>query len=693
MMAAVQSVSFPSRVRTMITGEPVPDVSVKPSKPYAGSAWARALLLLSAVTVLAALALGAVGRWRPRETTAPASQDQDPRRSFATAFRNVRPEVAYVGDEACAFCHAGHAETYRQHPMGRALAPLGAADQVERFGPETHNPFHALGATFEVIPRGRHVVHRQVNRNARGEEVAVVEAEVSFVLGSGRQGRSYLLNRGGYLFQSPISWYSGEKVWDLSPGYKKNFFGFARQITVDCLFCHSNRVEPVAHTVNRYEEPIFRGYVVGCERCHGPGELHVDSRQRGEHPDGNDFTIVNPRHLEPALREAVCQQCHLQGEIRIPRRGRSPFDYRPGLPLHLIESAFVRPPELTSGHKSVGHVEQMYQSRCFEASSGKLGCISCHDPHALPAPEKRVAFYRGRCLQCHEERNKDSGIGNRDAASKRSESRSRIPDSRFPIAVSCRHDCIACHMQHGESDNIVHAAVTDHRILRRPDQPPRIRRDRLPSEIPLVHFHRDLVEPGDTGVERDLGLAMIQIARFSNFDALAQRVGRTALPLLTVAVADAPDDVEAWEARGHALWLAGRREEALTASESALALAPNSEIALRDAAFFAANLGRDELAIRYWKQLLEVNPWQEPTHFNLGKMASARGEWDEVLRQCEAGLRIDPTSVESRQLLVLYYANNGKPDRARTEFDKMLALNPPKADEFRRWFATLGVPK
>jgi hypothetical protein len=558
--------------------------------------------------------------------------------------------------------------------MGRSLAPIAQVDLIERFGPENRTSFEALTAKFQVTRRDNRVLHKEIHRDAQGKEVAAFEAEVHFALGSGRQGRSYLINREGFLTQSPISWYSGGRIWDLSPGYEKEFFSFRRQITLDCLFCHSNQVQPVEHAINHYQEPIFNGYAIGCERCHGPGQLHVESRLRGEHPAGADFTIVNPRYLEPVLRDAVCQQCHLQGEVRIARHGRSPFDYRPGLPLHLFVSTFVLRPEATGGHKSVGHVQQMHLSRCFQESKGRLGCISCHNPHELPAPEKRIAFFRDRCLQCHQE-------------------------SGCSLPLEIRHQknaadsCIDCHMPHGPSENIVHAAVSDHRILRRASgATPEARRERGPSEIPLLYFHRELVNPGDPAVDRDMALAMIEVARNSKVDSLAHRVGRTALPLLAAAVRADADDVNAWEARGYAYWLTDLPKEALAASETALALAPRRELALRDAAFFAANLGRKDLAVSYWKRLLTVNPWQEPTHYNLAKVAAEREDWAEVLRECQAGLRIDPTSIESRTLLVLYYAKTGAPDRARAEFEALLALKPPKEQELRRWFAGLRLP-
>ena len=110
---------------------------------------------------------------------------------------------------------------------------------------------------------------------------------------------------------------------------------------------------------------------------------------------------MNPASLQPELREAVCQQCHLQGDIRVVRAGRRLTDFRPGLPLSSIESVFVKAENLGKS-RFFGQVEQMYESRCFQKSSGKMGCISCHDPHELPAPREKATYYRDRCLSCHD---------------------------------------------------------------------------------------------------------------------------------------------------------------------------------------------------------------------------------------------------------------------------------------------------
>jgi hypothetical protein len=638
-------------------------------------AWRQAVLALGILIALTALAVGGVRKWWPPSTAPAPSVDEDPRRTFATPFRNVRPEVPYVDDKSCADCHAEHASRYGRHPMGRSLAPLAGADALERYGTDTRNPFQALGATFQIEHRDGKVFHKEVHRDGGGRVVASVEGEVLYALGSGRQGRSYLVGRGdGFLFQSPISWYSRDKgLWDLSPSYEMLYRGFRRPINVDCLFCHSNRVEPIAHTLAHYQEPIFRGHAIGCQRCHGPGELHVESRSRGDALESPDPTIVNPRHLEPALREAVCQQCHLLGEARVVRRGRALFDYRPGLPLELFLSVFVRPSEEGGGEKSVGHVEQMYASGCFRGSGGRLGCISCHDPHELPSPDERVAHYRNRCLKCHGE----TACGlTLDVRRKKNREDS----------------CIDCHMTRGDSGNISHASITDHRIPANPDRSPRSRPGQRTETLSLVHFHRDRAAPLDRDAERDLAMAMIHLARGWNFNPVAQQAGRRALPLLDRAVREAPEDEEASADRAFALWLAGRREDALAACETTLTLAPASETPLGDAAFFAANLGLRDRAIEYWRRLLKVNPWQESVYFDLARALAERGEWDEALRQCRAGLRIDPTSMKGRMFLVMYHAKHGEPKQARAEFDTLLALKPPNEEMLRRWFAGLGLP-
>src|SRR5262249_28118081 len=151
--------------------------------------------------------------------------------------------------------------------------------------------FEAQGLGYWIEHRDGRVIHKETRSDAQGRIIAQNEAEVQFVLGSGRQGVAYLVERDDFLFESPITWYPPRRRWDLSPGYESNNSHFNRPILPSCVFCHANQVEPIAGTVNRYQQPIFRGHAIGCERCHGPGELHA---ARPTIVDGRDMTIVNP---------------------------------------------------------------------------------------------------------------------------------------------------------------------------------------------------------------------------------------------------------------------------------------------------------------------------------------------------------------------------------------------------------------
>src|SRR4051812_6734068 len=139
----------------------------------------------------------------------------DPRVTFDTDFRNVRPDARYVGDAACAGCHSVIAQAYHGHPMGRSAAWVGGgAGPLERYDAAAHNPLR-VGPHELVVERDKdRVVHRV--RTAAGEYA--VPADLA--IGSGTRGRSYLTFDRGAAWQTPASWFTPDGGrWDLSPGF------------------------------------------------------------------------------------------------------------------------------------------------------------------------------------------------------------------------------------------------------------------------------------------------------------------------------------------------------------------------------------------------------------------------------------------------------------------------------------------
>jgi Tetratricopeptide repeat/Cytochrome c554 and c-prime len=575
-------------------------------------------------------------------------------------YRNTGADVKYVGDATCARCHAEIAATYQRHPMGRSLTPIADFPLPDAGAAGGRPLFVSGGLGYSIENRDGRVFHQETRRDRKGQIAARNEAEVRFVLGSGQQGLSFLIERSGFLFESPISWYTQNKRWDLSPSYGITNYHFDRPIVPACLICHCNRVDSKSGPLNQYRPPIFLGHAIGCERCHGPGELHVAQPLPAE---GRDPAIVNPGRLEPALRDAVCEQCHLIGEKRILAAGRREDDYRPGLPLYPFWTVLT-PAANQAGDHFVGQVEQMHESRCYGASRGALGCISCHDPHRIAGTGSTdtALYYRKRCLACHQDR----GCALPEEVRKKQ---------------SASDDCKGCHMPRISSFDVAHAATTNHRILRQPAidaQAP----VRSPAGGPLVPFHRDMMSTRERhDLERDIGVAKCG----DGFEG-----ARQALPLLEAALKEHADDVAAWEAKGTALELMDRGEEALAAFEEALALEPTRETALVAAARRAAKLDRRASAVSYWRRAITVSPWRPEYHAELGHIYFRDGNWAASVTAFQAALRLHPFSIEVRKGLIRSYLNKGEVESARRELTTTLGIDPSAKDELLRWFPASG---
>jgi Flp pilus assembly protein TadD len=554
--------------------------------------------------------------------------------------------------------------------MGRSLTPLRGDAEGPPIGAAAGLPFEAKGVHFSVERREGRVFHKMGRRDAKGNAFGEIEAEVRYVLGSGTRGIAFLIERDGFLFQSPIAWFAQQGRWDISPGYGEFDAqpNFERPIQPDCLSCHANRFRPVAGTLNRYEPPIFEGHAVGCERCHGPGALHADRPGPSAEPDS---TIVNPARLSPPLRESVCQQCHLQGSFRFTRAGRGPLVYRPGLPVHRFWAVYLTKSSGRGSSEAVGHVEQMESSRCFRASREQLGCISCHDPHRLPPPSAKAAYYRERCLACHA----------RHGCALPPPERSKRGQAE---------DCVACHMPRLAITNIPHTAATDHRILRVFGTGPEDRRGAPgpPSGTPLVDYHWGrMTEDERRASARDLGVALRLGARLMGAASPLARVAASqAVPLLEQAIRDDPDDLPARESLGQALGILGRDEEALRVYEGLLQIEPTHESALRSSGRVLTRLRRPDLARPALEGAIAVDPWRSEYRLGLAGGLGQLRDWAGAATACREALRLNPESVEARSFLVECFLWSHRPEEADAEFRTLLRFYPAGRDVWQQWY-------
>ena len=356
----------------------------------------------------------------------------------SSRFANAAPDVSYVGANACIDCHQAEYESYLQTAHSRSFSGV----DVDAEPPSAELQHARSSRSYRIYRRDGQLRHRELLHTSSDAALELGDHPLRYVVGSGIHARTYLIESDGFLFESPVTWYAAKNQWALSPGFEEFNPGFARPVGYDCLACHAGRVEAIGGNRNRTR---IHAHAIDCERCHGPGSLHVQQRtSKSELPDEAevDLTIVNPKHLSREQNESVCSQCHLHSEAAATVRGRNMRDYRPGHSLRQFRVTYQRQaadkPMLVTGHG-----EQMRQSACYRQSES-LTCTSCHHPHDLPAEENRISYFRQKCLSCHETH----------ACAKPLAARLR---------ASPQDDCAGCHMP-STSTEVPHVAATHHRI-------------------------------------------------------------------------------------------------------------------------------------------------------------------------------------------------------------------------------------
>jgi hypothetical protein len=508
-----------------------------------------------------------------------------------------------VGSQACASCHAGIYRSFMRTQMAQSSGRVGTAEVKEQFDRTAFRDSAGKYSYRVGLDGGTYYFdfrQQGTNQPIQGRR------QLEYFVGSGAAARSYLLNVNGFLYEAPVSYYSRSASWDSAPGVAQIDYPYlTRPILQGCLQCHASGIRHIAGTQNAYASPPFSEGGVACERCHGPGSDHVASGK----------AMVNPAKLAPGARDSICAQCHLSGEIRVPKIGKDEPVLTPGDRLSDSLTVFVRAGS-EAQLRVTSHSENLAQSVCKRMSGEKLWCGTCHDPHSVPNATEKAAYFRGKCLTCHQTSSCSAAQALRKASG---------------------DNCISCHMPRNPTSDVDHVVFTDHSIPRRAGSggvAPALAAD-------LVPFG------GGRAGARDLGLAYVMVGlREQNTvyldrafrllqDAVAQGI-RDPQTLLYLAqlYRDRSDDAHA-RPLYEEVWRTDREQYAAGAALGA----------------YQMQAGNLDQAIRLWKETLAISPALVLVRQNLATALSRTGRADEAQDTLRQALQFNPAFQPAKDLL------------------------------------------
>ena len=387
-------------------------------------------------------------------------------------YLNHSDSAKYVGINTCKLCHQDIYNTFIKTGMGKSF---DIASKEKSSGNYHTSVIHDKIGDYYYKAFWLKDSLQILEYRLKGKDTIYKRQEtVNYIIGSGQHTNSHIQSVNGYLNQMPMTYYTQKKTWDLPPGFEDGHNSrFMRKIGLECMSCHNNYPEFVLGSENKFTA-VPEG--INCERCHGPGSIHVTERQTGSKIDTSkyiDYSIVNPAKLSIDAQFDICQRCHLQGNT-ILKEGKSFYDFKPGMKLSDYMTVFL--PKYKGADDEfimASHADRLKQSKCFiksmDASAGSatknklkpykdaMTCITCHNPH-VSVRETNPNVFNDACNNCHKEQTKDERLKMKDNSLVGS---TLICNKK---GVTKSSNCVSCHMPKSGSIDIPHVTVHDHYI-------------------------------------------------------------------------------------------------------------------------------------------------------------------------------------------------------------------------------------
>ncbi len=564
-------------------------------------------------------------------------------------YLNLGPEAQYVGMKSCQPCHKEIYQSYLQTGMGRSLYQPSRSEIIERFGPKEVIFDSHSGYYYHPYWSGNDLLILEFRLSPANDTTYKRIEKVNYIIGSGHQTRSYLIERNQHFYEIPITWYVKGQRWDLSPGYENGFnTRFDREIGEECMACHTGHIDFREGTTNQFRE-VSLG--IGCEKCHGPGSIHKLLKEGGELIDVGrkiDYSIVNPANLPIGLQFDICQQCHLQGINVLKGNHKSVVDYRPGMALNQIYDIFIQKVADGEAFGIASHAERLRESQCFINSKDSLNCTTCHNPHkSISITGQKV--YVEKCMNCHSVNGK-TGCGL----------------SEEMIAAE-NGNCVTCHMPKRGTSDIPHVLFSDHKI--------RIVKDDTVEALAVREFV-DLVCMTNQKVAPDV-YGKAYLLHYERNDPKPEFLDRAAKEIAPTSHFE----------RSKVFFYQGNLEAALDEIDQALTTDPNDPWRLYQKGEILEGMGNIRGAISFYERAYQTNTYLTPAGQKIGLLtlkqvhasnsgidpASALAKAGQIFREC---LIIKPFDKSLLTNLGFIEMNTGNYQIADSLFSAALAKDP-----------------
>jgi len=398
-------------------------------------------------------------------------QDESANRNAKTdtmLYLNHSDSAKYVGMNTCKLCHQGIYNTFIETGMGKSF---NVASRKKSAGDFSSSSIYDKIADLHYKAYWEHdsLFIKEFRLNKKDTTHLRAE-QVNYIIGSGQHTNSHMQTVNGYINQMPMTFYAQKKHWDLPPGFENGTnTRFSRKIGLECMSCHNGYPDFVLGSENKF---VSLPNGIDCERCHGPGSMHVAQRSNGSKIDTSkyiDYSIVNPAKLSIDAQFDICQRCHLQGNA-VLKEGKSFYDFKPGQTLSDFISVFL--PKYENADEDfimASHADRLKQSACFIKSYEKAGkknslkpyqgamtCVTCHNPH-LSVKATNPNVFNDACLACHN----PNGNSKLECTDEFVVAQKKSTNANLLLKAG---NCTSCHMPSSGSTDIPHVAVHDHYI-------------------------------------------------------------------------------------------------------------------------------------------------------------------------------------------------------------------------------------